>query len=88
MNIDKIFSDLAQYEILMNQAADMVENLKNQIKDYMRDHEIDTLQGTEHAATYKLVTSNRFNSKALKTDNPDLYAMYTTPTSSQRFIFK
>lgn len=46
---------------------------------------VDTLAGLDYKITYKAVTSSRLDSKALKGDQPELYARYTKQTTTRRF---
>lgn len=43
------------------------------------------LAGLDYKITYKAVTSSRLDSKALKADQPELYAKYTKQTTARRF---
>jgi predicted phage-related endonuclease len=86
-DINMIFSELAQYTRIMEEAAATVESLKDEIKAYMTESGVDVLTGNEHKATYKSVTSSRLDSKALKQDMPDIAAAYTRTTETKRFTF-
>lgn len=46
------------------------------------------ITGTEHKATYKPVTSTRFDAAACKKDFPELYEAYGKAVTSYRFTFK
>lgn len=85
--INAIFSELAQYTRMQEETAAIIEGLKDRVKSIMTEAGVDTLTGDEHKATYKAVTSTRFDSKALKADKPDIYAAYTATTTSNRFTF-
>ena len=87
MNITQIMSELAQYIRMQEEAAAMVEALKDQIKAYMQAAGVDTLAGAEHKAAYKAVTSSRVDTAALKKDMPDIAARYTKTTETRRFTF-
>lgn len=82
------FRQLAEWIAIESQAADQVKALKQEIIDYMKSENIDTLQGIEHKATYKTVTSNRLDTKLLKVDIPEIYDKYTVESVSNRFNFK
>ena len=47
----------------MEEAAAMVDSLKDEIKAYMNEHNTDILTGDEHRATYKATQSSRINYK-------------------------
>jgi len=87
MNINEIMRELAQYTRLQEEAAATVEALKDQLKRYMNENQLDTLTGAEHKATYKTVTSSRIDTAALKKGHPDIAAAYTKQTETKRFTF-
>ena len=87
MNINQIMAELAQYIRMQEEAAAMVESLKDQIKTQMQAAGVDTLTGDEHKATYKAVTSSRVDTTALKRDLPEIVAQYTKTTTARRFTF-
>lgn len=87
MNINAIMSELAQYIRMQEEAAAMVESLKDQLKAQMQATGADTLAGDEHKATYKAVTSSRVDTTALKRDLPEIAAQYTKTTTARRFTF-
>ena len=87
MNINEIMSELAQYNRLADEIAATVDGLKDQIKKYMEENNIDTLTGSEHKATYKTVATSRIDTAALKRNAPDIATQYTKTTESKRFTF-
>ena len=87
MNIDAIMAELAQYIRIQEEAAAMVESLKDQLKERMTAAGVDSLAGAEHKATYKAVTSSRVDTAAIKRDMPEVAARYTKTTTTRRFTF-
>lgn len=87
-DINMMFSELAQYTLLQDETAAIIEGLKDDIKRYMTEHNTDTLTGNEHRATYKAVASSRIDTTALKRDMPDIAAQYTKSTAAKRFTFQ
>lgn len=87
MNINQIMAELAQYIRMQEEAAAMVESLKDQLKAQMQAAGVDTLASDEHKATYKAVTSSRVDTTALKRDLPEIAAQYTKTTTARRFTF-
>lgn len=87
MNIDAIMAELAQYIRMQEEAAAMVESLKDQLKERMTAAGVESLAGTEHKATYKAVSSSRVDTTALKRDLPEIAARYTKTTTARRFTF-
>lgn len=87
MNIDSIMKELAEYIRMQEEAAAMVESLKDQLKERMTAAGVDSLAGSEHKATYKAVTSSRVDTTALKKELPEVAARYTKTTTARRFTF-
>ena len=87
MNVDAIMAELAQYIRMQEEAASMVESLKDQLKERMTAAGVESLAGSEHKATYKAVTSSRVDTTALKKDLPEIAARYTKTTTTRRFTF-
>ena len=87
MNINEIMANLAQYTRLQEEAAEMVDSLKDTLKQYMTENNLDILPGDEHKAIYKTVTASRIDTTALKKEHPEIAAEYTKMTQSKRFIF-
>ena len=87
MNIDSIMKELAEYIRMQEEAAAMVESLKDQLKERMTAAGVEFLAGSEHKATYKAVTSSRVDTAAIKRDMPEVAARYTKTTTTRRFTF-
>ena len=87
MNINAIMAELAQYTRLAEEIAATVDGLKDTLKKYMEENQLETLTGTEHKATYKTVTSSRIDTTALKRNDPDIAEKYTKTTEIKRFLF-
>ena len=66
MNINEIMKELAQYTRMAEEIAATVEGLKDQLKQYMQENQLETLTGAEHKATYKTVLGSRIDTTALK----------------------
>lgn len=87
MDINATMAELAQYIRIQEEAAAMVEALKDQLKAQMQAAGVDTLAGAEHKATYKAVTSSSVDTTALKRDLPGIAARYTKTMETRRFTF-
>lgn len=87
MPIDTIMAELAQYIRMQEEAAAMVESLKDQLKERMTAAGVESLAGSEHKATYKAVTSSRVDTTRLKKDLPEIADRYTKTTTARRFTF-
>lgn len=88
MDTNTIFSEIAQYRVIIAEAQAELDRLEAEVKDHMTANNLTELLGNEHKATYKAVISNRFDSKAFKADGyEDLYKAYQKPSTSMRFTF-
>ena len=87
MNIDSIMKELAEYIRMQEEAAAMVESLKDQLKERMTAAGVESLAGSEPMATYKAVTSSRVDTTSLKKDLPEIAARYTKTITARRFTF-
>lgn len=86
-NIDNIMRELAQYTRLQEETADIIDELKDELKAIMRERNTDTLMGTEHKASYKAVVFSRIDTTAIRKELPEVAAKYTRTTKSRRFTF-
>lgn len=87
MDINAIMAELAQYTRMAEEIAATVDGLKDTIKKYMEENQLETLTGNEHKATYKTVTCSRIDTTALKRNAPDIAEKYTKTTETKRFTF-
>ena len=87
MDINAIMAELAQYTRMAEEIAATVDGLKDTIKKYMEENQLETITGNEHKATYKTVTSSRIDTTALKRNAPDIAEKYTKTTETKRFTF-
>lgn len=87
MDYNKAFAELASNKRMMEELKAIIEEQENAIKEQMLADGKTELIGTEHKATYKEVISNRFDSKAFKSDHADMYEAYKKESSSMRFTF-
>ena len=87
MSIHETMKELAQYLRMQEEITETVEGLKDQIKAYMTENNLETLASDEHKATYKAVSSSRIDTTALKRENPAIAEQYSKTIISNRFIF-
>jgi predicted phage-related endonuclease len=87
MNINEIMKELAEYTRIIEDATATADSLRDMLKSYMIEHELDTLTGAEHKATYKPITQARIDGKALKEAMPDVAERFTKSSSYLRFVF-
>ena len=59
--------------------------IKKEIQDELEARKTDEAQAGDYTIRWKYVSGNRFDSKALKEEQPDVYSMFTRSTVSRRF---
>ena len=64
---------------------EMREAIEEEIQKYMGDEE--HIQTAKYKVNWAKVTSNRFDTKAFKTDHKRLYAKYVKEQNTRRFSF-
>lgn len=84
-NLVNIIENLREWESLQEEAAAMVESLKDQIKAEMTARNVEELEAGQYVARFTSVLSNRLDSTALKKTMPDVYKAYLKQVSSRRF---
>jgi len=80
--------DLLAVKAMIAELEAEAEALTDQIKGAMVDQGSETLSGPGWAASWKNVTSSRFDSKAFKAQHGDLYAAFSKQTTTCRFLIQ
>lgn len=62
------------------------QDAANHIKEFMGDY--DKAKCYDHSISWKRVTSERFDTKALKENEPELYQKYVKSSTSRRFTLR
>ena len=83
--LNAVAKDLLSVRAMIAELEAEAEALTDKIKSAMIERGEEVLQGDGWKASWKNVNSSRFDSKAFKADNPDLYAQYSKPTTTTRF---
>lgn len=78
-------ASLIEWTSLMEEAAAMVDSLKDEIKAEMNARGVEELEVDTHIIRYTSVLSQRFDSTAFKKVMPDVYKAYTKQVTSRRF---
>ena len=77
--------ELRELRRMADELSAEIDGLQDAIKQHMDAAGVGTLAGLDYKITYKTVTSSRLDSKALRADQPELYAKYTKQTTARRF---
>ena len=78
--------DLMSVRVMIRELEAEAEALTDKIKAEMVERSTEVLEGDGWTATWKNVQSQRFDSKAFKADHGDMYAAYSKPTTTTRFL--
>ena len=87
--INATLKELAEYTRLQDELTAQIDALKDELKAYMMDENLDELLGEngEHAVWRKVI-SNRFDSTAFKKSEwGELYKEFTKPSETRPFKF-
>ena len=85
IELNSIAHDLLSVRSMIAELEAEAEALTDKIKAVMVERGEETLAGDGWKASWKNVTSSRFDSKAFKADHSDLYGAYCKPTTTMRF---
>ena len=89
MSINELNSaarDLTSVRQMIEELQAEAEALTDKLKAAMVDQDTEVLQGDGWKATWKNVSSSRFDSKSFKADHADLYGRYSRQTTTTRFV--
>ena len=75
--------ELRRLQALIEEAQAEAESIRDQIKAAMGDNE--AVQAGEYKITYKLVTTARIDTTALKKAMPDVAQAFTKESTTRRF---
>lgn len=78
--------ELRELRRMADELAAEIEAIQDSIKAEMTARAVDTLTGIDWKISWKVVTSNRLDSKALKAALPDVAAQFTKEVASRRFV--
>lgn len=77
--------ELRELRRMADELAGEISAIEDEIKSHMAALDTDELHGADFKITWKTVTSNRLDSKALKADAPRLYDQHCRPTTTRCF---
>lgn len=86
--INEKIVDIRNFENEIKQMQEVVDSLKNELKNEMTARGVDELDTGTFKMSYKEVVSNRFDSKAFQKDNEVIYKAYLKESVSKRFTIK
>mgnify|MGYP000153901704 CR=1 FL=1 len=76
---------LKEYQRMAEEATDIADTLKEEIKQEMTERGTSELQAGEYVVRWTAYTASKFDSKAFKAENGDLYNRYLRQAETRRF---
>lgn len=86
--INEKIVEIRNFENEIKQMQEVVDSLKDELKNEMTSRGVDELDTGTFKMSYKEVVSNRFDSKAFQKDNEIIYKAYLKESVSKRFTIK
>ena len=78
-------NELRELRRMAEELAAEIDSIQDTIKAHMDAEGVDTISGTDWKVSYKIVTSSRLDTSALKKALPDLAKQFTKTTTARRF---
>lgn len=86
--INEKIVEIRNFENEIKQMQEIVDSLKDELKNEMTARGVDELDTGTFKLTFKEVVSNRFDSKSFQKDNEIIYKAYLKESVSKRFTIK
>ena len=83
--MDSKIKELRELRRMAKELATEIDSIQDTIKRHMDAEGVDTISGTDWKVSYKIVTSSRLDTSALKKALPDLDQQFTKTTTARRF---
>ncbi len=84
--MDSKIKELRELRRMADELQAEIDGLTDSIKAEMTARDTDTLTGSDWKVTWKMVTSSRLDTTALKKALPDLAQQFTKTSTSRRFV--
>lgn len=84
--MDSKIKELRELRRIADELQAEIDGLTDSIKAEMTARDTDTLTGNDWKVTWKMVTSSRLDTTALKKALPDLAQQFTKTSTSRRFV--
>ncbi len=86
IEMDSKIKELRELRRMADELQTEIDGLTDSIKAEMTARDTDTLTGSDWKVTWKMVTSSRLDTTALKKALPDLAQQFTKTSTSRRFV--
>lgn len=86
MRTDEIARQIRAYKRMREELDQLIEQLTDDVKQYMTENGLEELAGNESKITWKPCKAKTFDSRNFCNEHPDLAAQYTHETVTRRFL--
>ena len=84
----QLVAELREYQQMAEELAARIDEIKDEIKAGLSEQNLDTIVGKDFKITYKPVFTDRIDTKALKSEMPELAARYMKTSVAKRLVIK
>ena len=83
---DAKIKEYKEYVLLVKATEREMEKLKTQMIAMLEKNNIEKIETDSGSCSYKLVISNKFDSKHFKEEHKKMYEQYQVPNETMRFL--
>lgn len=87
-NIERLMKSFCEYQNMEKQIKQYMDDIKEDIIKELENMKVCEYIGTEHSCKYITVSSNRIDTKKVKSLHPEIVQECTTVSTSKRFTVK
>ena len=87
-DVDKTAQQLREYKRIREELDMLIEQLQDDVKQYMTENALSEISGIESRITWKACHTQQLDTRALRRDYPDLVDQYTHEAIVRRFLVK
>lgn len=77
--------ELKELKAMADEVSAEVKKIEEELKAELDAQQVDEMQAGAFKVRYKTIVTTRFDSKAFKAENAELYDRYTKESTSKRF---
>lgn len=77
LDYNVVMSEIAKQKMIIDEAENVLKDLKNSLKQYMTENHIEEIIGEEHKAKYRSIDKYVIDTNLLKEEHPRIAKKYT-----------
>lgn len=87
-DIHATIKEFKEYKLLVSEAEAHLAELEKELREALKDADTDTMTVGEYQMKLTTVTTQRVDTKALKTEKPEVYKEFAKSSTYERFTVK